>query len=230
MSIGTILLIVLIFVLVFYRVNENFTDYYGMDYRDVHKYLRCCNNHGCSSGKCQNMLVSNMSDLKLSGYVSFGNKFYNLYSRFNQNTDRDEYFVKIDNKQGDYYHKKIDSNYLYDGDTVDIDGDIYEVHMYEDYNYYTGGSWLDKWSMPNYYTGTKKGPRNMFRRRLRKYGRIENAAGKFKLLYSEPIGRNQWEYYTRFGDTYIKIDTNNKEIYDGDVLNVNGVNYTFRDI
>ena len=229
-----ILLIFIVLIFLFFKVNVNEKfDYYGMNYIDKHKYLKCCNVHGCNSRRCQRVLGAKKSNLELYGYLENDtNDVYNLYRRLDQNTNRYVYFVKVKNNQKDIYYKKLDKNkyvYLYDGDTVTFNGSDYEVNTYNNYNNYYGDSWIKKWNVPNYYVNpyVDSYNYNVYARGLVNAGIITDTDDKFKILYRKNIGRNQYEYYVKMNDVFVKLDRDKREIYSGDIVSFNGMDYTY---
>ena len=188
-----------------------------------------------------------MSELELHGYVENDGEFFNLYKRLYQNTKTNKYFLKIKNEDKDFYYKKLDENkyrYLYHGDSIEYNNKTYTVNVYNN-TYYHGGSWINKWSVPKYYlnphndTPTYTINDYVIRRQpiinddlylnngLDKIGIMEDSEGDFKVVYSKPISRNQWQYYTKMGDIFIKLDISNNEIGGGEVIPFSGTNYIF---
>jgi hypothetical protein len=229
-----VIILILILLLLKMNVKEKF-DSYGMSYINQHKYFKCCGNHGCNSRKCQRVLRAKKSNLELYGYLANdSNDVYNLYRRLDQNTNRYIYFVKVKNDQKDVYYKELDKTkyiYLYDGDTVIFNGDDYEVSTYSNYNNYNnnGNSWINKWSVPNYYVNPHMDSYNynVYGRGLNNTGIMTDSNGKFKILYRKSINRNQYEYYVKMNDVFVKLDRDKNEIYSGDIVSFNGVDYTY---
>ena len=67
----------------------------------------------------------------------------------------------------------------------------------------------------------------MYGRRLNNMGIITDSDGEFKILYKKNVGRNQYEYYIKMNDVFVKLDRDKKEIYDGDIVSFNGTDYTY---
>lgn len=248
-----IYLLILIFVIIYKtQSKENF---YGMNYIQQHAYFKCCSELGCGHPTCRNYLQHTSSPLNLIGFIfekanSNGN-IYKLYSRINQNSNREEYFLKHYNTNDDYIMKRINANYLYNGDELNYNNKIYEVSLYENnglpiYNsnphYHKNYNWLynnlhNRFQTENLYANTvrKVGDYNYIPSNSVKHGYIydENNNNDYMLLYKKNIGRNRWKYYVKKEDILIPLkEYENKDIYENDKLNLpfNSITYTFNEL
>ena len=156
----TILIIILVIIIIFIYLKkntENFKNLYGMDYRDQHRYFQCCNEYGCSSSMCKNILLKNKSNLIYIGYLTHDDTYIKLYKRLDQNTGKYKYFAGFkntdtDTDKKDLHFKEIENkNYIYDGDIINIDGINYKVIIH-DTNFYHEHN---KWTKPNLYIQPK---------------------------------------------------------------------------
>ena len=222
------------------KSKENF---YGMNYIQKHSYFKCCNKLGCNHSICKNYLIHSSSPLNLIGFiyekgVSDGN-IYKLYSRIDQNSYREDYFIKHYNTNDDYIMKKINTKYLYNGDEVQYNNKIYVVSLYENNglpiyssnffhkkNYNTIYDNLhNRWHTENLYANTirKAGDYNYITPNAIKHGYIydENNNNDYMLLYKKYTGRNRWKYYVKKNDILIPLkEYENKDIYKNDKLNL----------
>jgi hypothetical protein len=220
-----------------------------MNYIQEHAYYKCCAKLGCSHPNCRNYLEHSASPLNLIGFIyeksnSSGN-IYKLFSRTDKNSNRDEYFIKHYNTNDDYIMKKINSNYLYNGDEITYNNKIYIVSFYENnglpiytskpfygYNNMYNKNFYDKWHTDNLYANTIKKKFNYIPYNNLKHGYIydENNNNDYMLLYKKLYGKNRWKYYVKKEDILIPLnDYENKDIYQEDKISLpfNNIIYTF---
>ena len=256
----TIFIIILVIIIIFFYLKQNtekFKNLYGMDYRDQHKYYKCCNDYGCSSSMCKSILLKNKSNLIYIGYLINNTVYHKLYKRLQQNTGRYKYFVRFRNEQDDFYYKEIEKkDYLYDGDSIVIDGITYKVTIHNNSFYHEH----NKWEKSNLYIQPKI---PMVRRGSRihdyrypqvgsyfdtnhwyttgdyeyhpieynnyeKIGIIKRDNNDFYVLYKQGKSRNRWNYYIKKNDDlFLKLDNVEKEIYENDEIIYDGKTYKF---
>lgn len=254
-----IIFILILIVYLFYK-NKTKESFYGMNYIQHHAYLKCCNLLGCEHPRCKNFLLYNASPLNLVGIVynkfSSNGNIYKLYSRRNNNTNRDEYFIKMYNSNDDYIMKKLNVNYLYNGDEIIINGKRYLVSFYENnglpiypnaiplYNnnhYYNKelpiyNNYYNRFVTDNLYSGSKVGNfyRNSVPYNYLKHGYIHNTNNNdYMLIYKKQNGRNRWKYYVKKSDILIPLDKyENKDIFTNDKINIplNDNDYIFKEL
>lgn len=110
------------------KVKENFN---GMSYIKRHQYIRCCSYFGCGHPRCQNFLRKNSSPIILMGIAYAGRRTYNIYGRKNMDSRQYEYFIRIYNRYGDYFMRRLNVKYLNDGDNIVINNENYTVTVYK---------------------------------------------------------------------------------------------------
>ena len=123
-----IIIIIIILLLLNNKVKENFN---GMSYIKRHQYLRCCSYFGCGHPRCQNFLRKNSSPIILMGIAYAGRRTYNIYGRKNMDSRQYEYFIRIYNRYGDYFMRRLNVKYLNDGDNIVINNENYTVTVYK---------------------------------------------------------------------------------------------------
>ena len=251
----------ILFLLVLYLLNNNNINenFYGMNYIQHHAYLKCCNLLGCQHPKCKNFLLYSASPLNLIGIVY--NKFssnaniYKLYSRRNNNTERDEYFIKMYNSDNDYIMKKLNITYLYNGDEILINNQKYIVSLYENNglpiynnairlynNYYHNkkrpiyNNYYNRFITDNLYSGSSVNNfyRNTVPYNYLKHGYIyDEDNNDYMLIYRKQNGRNRWKYYVKKSDILIPLDKyENKDIYNNDKISLpfSSNEYNFKEL
>lgn len=236
------IILIVCFILIFFRneVIENFS--YGMNYIQQHDYLKCCNRNGsCQSNECQLFLEQNMSPLNLIGYLgnSSGDN-YNLFSRRNLNTNEDEYFYRKDNSNDDSILIKINKRYIYDDDEILLNGSNYKATIYE-----TNGSYINYPNNRFYVENQYVSNRNLYNNNLyhnplnynfygyntlRSNPYVNNHYGylnygylydptkdDYSLVFKQNTGRNRWRYFVKKDDVLVPLESlKNKELYDND--------------
>ena len=256
----SIIILLLLFVIYIIHKRSKKEEFYGMNYIQHHAYLKCCNVLGCQHPRCKNFLLYNASPLNLIGVLYNKNSskedLYKLYSRRNNNTNRDEYFIKIYNSNDDYILKKLKVKYLYNGDEVTINNDKYVVSFYENnglpiynnaiplYNnnhYYNRefpiyNNYYNRFTTNNLYSGSRI---NRFYRDSVPYNYIkqgyihDSSNNDYMLIYKNQTGRNRWKYYVKKSDILLPLDKyENKDLYTNDKIKVpfNNKTYDFKEL
>ena len=245
---------IIVLILVFLYKIQLYEKFYGMNYIQEHAYYKCCAKLGCGHPLCRGYLENSASPLNLIGFIykketSNGN-IYKLYSRTDQNSNRDEYFIKHYNTNDDFIMKKININYLYNGDEITYNNKIYIVSLYENnglpiytsnpfyrYNNMYNRNFYDKWHTDNLYATTIRNTNdyNYIPNDTIKHGYIydENNNNDYMLLYKKLYGRNRWKYYVKKEDILIPLnDYENKYIYKDDKISLpfNNIIYIFKEL
>ena len=211
-----IIVIVILFILNKKKIKEN---YYGMDYIKQHSYFSCCQKLGCHHPACTNYLEKNKSKYFTAGYAYLENKPGNVYvvfSRMNFNNNKNEYFIRFVNKNNNNsILRKLNKNFIYDGDKVLLDNKTYVIKIYKNDYLYTRLDPFYRYPLQDYYEHENNYPYNFY---MRKYGYIKHpTSDDFLLLYRKPRGRNRWRYYTRRRGVYIPLEKyDNKFIHQGE--------------
>lgn len=224
------ILIIIILILLFLnsKVKENFN---GMSYIKRHQYLRCCSYLGCGHPKCRRFLRKHSSPMILMGvaYIkASGRSTYNIYGRKNMDSRQYEYFIRIYNRYGDYFMRRLNVRYLNDGDNIVINNRNYTVTIYEK-TY--GDPVFNQFYTPNLSRGYRR-RLNFISRDFKKHGYVRGKGRKdYMFIYKKQTGRNRWNYYVKMGKSLIPLKKyKNKDINESDkiTLPINKKKYTFK--
>ena len=243
---------IIFLILVLLYKNKYHEQFYGMNYIQEHAYYKCCSRLGCNHHICRGYLENTASPLNLIGFIyergSSSGIIYKLYSRTDKNSNREEYFIKHYNTNDDYIMKKININYLYNGDEITYNNKLYIVSLYENnglpiynsrpsYGYNNQSSEYNKWHTNNLYANTirKRYEDYNYNYSYIKHGYIydNNNNNDYMLLYKKPYGRNRWQYYVKKEDILIPLkEYENKDIYEDTVISLpfNNITYTFKEL
>ena len=207
------------------KVKENFN---GMSYIKRHQYIRCCSYFGCGHPRCQNFLRKNSSPIILMGIAYAGRRTYNNYGRKNMDSRQYEYFIRIYNRYGDYFMRRLNVKYLNDCDNIVINKINYTVTLYEKTD---GHRIFNKFHTSNSSRGHRS-RLNVISRDFKKYGYVRGQQRKdYMFIYKKQTGRNRWNYYVKMGKSLIPlIKYKNRYINENDKINlpINKKKYTFR--
>ena len=210
------------------QVEEPFK---GMSYIKRHEYLKCCRYVGCGHPRCQNFLEKHKSPMILIGVAyakASRRKPYNIYGRMNMDSRQYDYFIRIYNRDGDFFMRKLNVKYLNNGDNIVINEINYTVTIYEKTDRY---HIFNKFHTSNLSRGHRN-RLNFISRDFKKYGYVRGQHRKdYMFIYKKQTGRNSWNYYVKMGKSLIPlIKYKNRYINENDKINlpINKKKYTFR--
>ena len=126
-----LIIIIIIIIIIFFNKNKNKEYFYGLNYIQQHNYLNCCKQFGCKHPICSNYLSANANRLYLTGFLKNKKNRIKLYIRQNNNTERDDYFIKLNKK---IKKLKLYRNKLYNGDTIILFNKTYNIIIYNNIN------------------------------------------------------------------------------------------------
>jgi hypothetical protein len=222
-------IIIFIILLLFNRKEEE--PFNGMSYIERHKYLRCCSYFGCGHSRCQRFLEKHKSPMILMGVAyakASRRKPYNIYGRMNMDSRQYEYFIRIYNRDGDFFVERLHVKYLNNGDNIVINKINYTVTLYEKTD---GHRIFNKFHTSNSSRGHRS-RLNVISRDFKKYGYVRGQQRKdYMFIYKKQTGRNRWNYYVKMGKSLIPlIKYKNRYINENDKINlpINKKKYTFR--
>ena len=161
------------------------------------------------------------------GYVSDSNNQFQLYSYPNENTGRNDFYIKVVKDNGVSYLSKVNKNSVYMGDTIEslqgIDGGPYNVTIYSKDVFYTPPNHQGHHNYPQLPMNSHHNIYNQYTGQWCKIGHLvpenpTNDDSDFYILYRKPHDRHTYDYYIVSKNGIVLPLTIKDTIYDGDTI------------